>query len=165
MKKIILALLLAVSCLNASAQFTKGTKFANISLSGFDLSYMKDHFNIGLGTKVGYFLEDAWMVYGQLDYGFQNVKGDGNDSNNLAIGLGGRYYIHQNGLYLNFGLKFDHAFRGVANNNIYLTPEVGYCFYLNHYLSIEPALYYDMSLNHFSDGSKVGIRVGFGFYF
>ena len=43
--------------------------------------------------------------------------------------------------------------------------EVGYAFFLNRYLTVEPAIYYKMSLDDFSDKSTVGLRVGFGFYF
>ncbi len=65
--------------------------------------------------------------------------------------------------YLNMGLQFEH--REPKFNYVQLTPEVGYCFYLNHFVSIEPAVYYDLCLNKFSDGSTVGLKVGFGFYF
>ena len=41
----------------------------------------------------------------------------------------------------------------------------GYTFYLNHYLAVEPAVYYKMSTNDFSDGSTVGLKIGLGFYF
>lgn len=130
------------------------------------MSYSKDSkFSFGLDATAGYFLEDAWMVYGRFGYEHQYVKGPSNDVNNVNLGVGGRYYIRQNGLYLGMGLKYEHLYNGEKRNNIDLTPEVGYCFYLNHYLSVEPAVYYDCCLNHFSEGSKVGLRVGFGFYF
>lgn len=183
MKKMILGLLLAITTLSAKAQFEQGTSYLNTSLSGLDLSFQKHQFNFGLDVKGGYFFEDAWMVYGQMEYDFTNIKGRYNDANQVALGAGLRYYIEQNGLFLNLGLKYGHTsswglgtgigetglpyLRGVHNsqNNIFLTPELGYCFYLNHYLSVEPSVYYEMSLNHFSSGSKVGLRVGFGFYF
>lgn len=166
MKKLFLALLMAICATSASAQFMRDTKYLNVSTTGLGLSYQKNHFNFGLEAKGGFFLEDAWMVYGQMGYDLQNVKGVGNDVNSFNIGVGGRYYIHQNGLYLNMGLKFDHAMCGHhATNYVDLTPEVGYCFYLNHYLSVEPAVYYDLCLNKFSEGSKVGLKVGFGYYF
>lgn len=165
MKRIFLALFVALVSVSAFAQFEKGTKYANTSLTGFDLSYMKNNFHFGLDAKAGYFIEDAWMLYGQLGYNLQNIKGNGNDLNSLSIGVGGRYYIEQNGLYLNMGLKLDHQYNRTSFNNLYLTPEVGYCFYLNHYVSLEPALFYDLSINHFSEGSKVGVRLGVGFYF
>lgn len=50
-------------------------------------------------------------------------------------------------------------------NNIRIPIEIGYTFYLNHYLAIEPAIYSKMSLNHFSDGTEFGLKVGLGFYF
>ena len=50
-------------------------------------------------------------------------------------------------------------------NNIRIPIEIGYTFYLNHYLAIEPAIYSKMSLNHFSDGTEFGLKIGLGFYF
>lgn len=50
-------------------------------------------------------------------------------------------------------------------NNIRIPIEIGYTFYLNHYLAIEPAIYSKMSLNHFSDGTEFGLKIGFGFFF
>ena len=60
-------------------------------------------------------------------------------------------------------LKYKHIPSNI--NNVYFTPEVGYCFYLNDHVSIEPAVYVDMCLNHFKDFTKVGLRIGFGYYF
>ena len=98
------------------------------------------------------------MLLGQL--GWDHRK----SFNDFTIGAAGRYYIEQNGIYLNLGLKYQHIGPTVANN-IYLTPEVGYCFYINQHVSVEPALYYDMCLNDYSNFSTVGLKIGFGFYF
>jgi len=163
MKKCLFTLLLAVMSLSASAQFEKYTSYLNTSLTGLNLSYSKDSkVTFGLQATGGYFFEDAWMVYGRFGYDHQFIKG-GKDINNVKIGAGTRYYILQNGLYLNMGLQYEH--RGVNSNYVQLTPEVGYCFYLNQHVSIEPAVYYDLCLNKFSEGSTVGLKVGFGFYF
>ena len=43
--------------------------------------------------------------------------------------------------------------------------EVGYAYYLNQYLSVEPSVYYKMSLHDFSGNSTVGLRVGLSYYF
>ena len=43
--------------------------------------------------------------------------------------------------------------------------EIGYAFYLNHYLTVEPSVYYKMSMHDFSDNSSVGLRIGLGYYF
>ena len=50
-------------------------------------------------------------------------------------------------------------------NNVQICPEVGYTFFLNRFVTLEPSVYYNISLNNFSDGSKVGLRLGFGFFF
>ena len=166
MKKFFLAIMLAVVSLGANAQFAKGTKYISTSLSAFDISYRKNNFQLGLDATAGYFTADAWMVYGRFGFGYENQKGPDNDINKFNLGAGARYYIMQNGLYLGMGLKIDHSkFGSTARNYVDLTPEVGYCFYLNHYVSIEPAVYYDLCLNKYSEGSRVGLRLGFGYYF
>ena len=155
----ILGLLMAITTLSAKAQFEQGTTYLNTSLTGLNMSYGKaTKFSFGLDATGGYFLEDGWMVYGRFGYNHP-----GPDANTAKVGVGGRYYIEQNGLYLNLGLQYERAFGD--QNFFQLTPEIGYCFYLNHYVSVEPAVYYDLCLNKFSEGSKVGLKVGFGFYF
>ena len=174
-----MAILLAVFSVGAFAQFEKGTMYVNTSLSGLNLSYSKEtRFSLGLNATAGYFLEDAWMLLGKAGYEYSYNSGD---NHLLSIGAAGRYYIRQNGLYLGLGAKYEYRISefnyettkedGVVlhtehgRGNVFLTPELGYCFYLNHYLSIEPAVYYDISLNRFSDCSKIGVRLGMGFYF
>ena len=166
MRKYLMAIVMALVCTTASAQFEQGTTYLNTSLTGLNMSYSKDaKFTFGLDATGGYFFEDAWMLYGRIGYDHKYAKGPDNDTNDVNVGVGARYYILQNGLYLNLGLKYEHRSNVEKGNYFDLTPEIGYCFYLNHYVSIEPAIYYDLCMNHFSDGSKVGLRVGFGFYF
>lgn len=163
MKKYLLAFFFAVLATSASAQFEKYTSYLNTSLTGLNLSYSKNSkVTFGLQATGGFFFEDAWMLYGRFGYDHQFVR-NGTDVNDVKLGAGVRYYIRQNGLYLNMGLQYEH--RGVNDNYVQLTPEIGYCFYLNHHLSIEPAVYYDLCLNDFSGGSTVGLKLGFGFYF
>ena len=157
MKKIFIAMLLAAVSLGASAQFEKGTKYVGASVSDFGLSYSKNEdFRLGLNVMGGYFVQDSWMLLGDVNWEHRN----GND---FGIGVAGRYYMQSNGIYYNLGLKFQHV---DANcNNLYLTPEVGYCFYLNRNVSIEPAVYCDMCMNSFSEFTKIGLKIGFGYYF
>jgi hypothetical protein len=51
------------------------------------------------------------------------------------------------------------------NNDLRIPVEVGYAFFVNKNITIEPAVYYKMSLADFSDNSTVGLKIGFGFYF
>ena len=79
------------------------------------------------------------------------------------MGGGARYYFLENGISLGAGLEFSHLSPGI--DNLRLPFEVGYTYYLNHHVAIEPAAYYRLSLNDFSGGSEVGVRLGLGFYF
>lgn len=160
MKKIFIALLLAAVSVGASAQFEKGTKYIGASASDFGLSYSKfEDFRLGVHAMGGYFIADGWMLLGQI--GWEHQVG----VNVFDIGASARYYLKKNGLYFSGGLKYGHVGPDWVRNNIYISPEVGYCFYLNDRVSIEPSVYCDMCLNHFKDFTKVGFKIGFGYYF
>ena len=93
------------------------------------------------------------------DAGYQHTKA----VDDIFVGAGLRYNITQNGLYLGAGAELAHHTKG--STDLYIPAEVGYTFFLNHYLTIEPAVYYKMSLSHFCDNSTAGVRVGLGYYF
>lgn len=165
MKKFLLVALLAVVSVSAKAQFEKGTNYMNASLTGLDLSYANGtKFRFGLESMGGQFVQDEWLVFARFGYEHQYIKGPDNDVNNVNVGAGFRYYMKKNGIFMGAGLQYEHA-NVRKGNYIDITPEVGYCFYLSHYLSIEPSVYYNMCLNRFVDGSKFGVRLGFGYYY
>ena len=190
LRKVLTMLLIAVSSMQASAQFEKYTSYLNTSLTGLGLSYSKDsRFKMGVQATGGYFVEDCWMVYGRFGFEHQGARGVMKNRNDLQIGVGGRYYIEQNGIFLGVGLAYQHATNvtfsqhesiigGTTENGpveirnyygnrnyVHLTPEVGYCFYVNNYLSIEPSVYCNLCLNRFSEGTEIGLKFGMGFYF
>lgn len=173
MKKVILGLLLACCTLSANAQFEAGKKYVNLSTTGLGLSYSKsEKLRFDVGATAGLFVARDVMVYATAQYNhkqlmYKKLQGANGDlhtyQDEVEIGVGGRYYIEQNGIYLGLGLHYAHAEQKI--DNLFLTPEVGYAFFINQYLTIEPAVYYHMSVNDFSDGSKVGLKLGVGFYF
>lgn len=142
------------------AQFEKGKWYVGASVSGLDISYSgSEEFNIGLDAKGGYLLADDWMLLGQV--GWQHSGLDG-VSDNVMLGIGGRYYIIQNGLYLGVNTKLVHANRNY--NDFMPGLEVGYAFFLNKTVTIEPSVYYDQSFKNHSDYSKIGFKIGIGVY-
>jgi hypothetical protein len=160
MKKVILSLLFAVVSMGAFAQFEADTKYVSASLTGFGMSWQDNAgFELGLDATGGYFVADSWMVLGQ--FGWAHRK----HFNEFNLGAGVRYYMQQNGLFFGSLLKYNHVGTQYKNDNFIVAPEVGYCFYLNNHVSIEPAVYIDMCLNHFKDYTKIGLRIGFGYYF
>lgn len=158
MKKWMTTLLLFAAAIGMHAQFTKGTKFAGASLSGLGLSYSSnERFRLGLDADAGYFVADCVMLKANIGYEHTRVTDD------VRVGAGVRYYFIQNGIYLGAGAEYNHFTKN--NNDVMIPVEVGYAFYLNHYLTIEPAIYYKMSLHDFSGNSTVGARIGLGYYF
>lgn len=156
MKKIVSLFLLLFLVTTAKAQFKEGTKYVGTSFTG--LSYnSNEHLRFGVQADAGYFFADSWMLHANV--GFEHTR----KYNALSLGASLRYYILQNGVYLSAGAGFEHTSTG--NNDIVVPLEVGYTFYLNHYIAIEPALYYKISLNDFSRGSTIGLRIGLGYYF
>lgn len=158
--KMKLTLLLAglMMAVAANAQFEKGKKYIGASLSGLNMSYNgseKSHF--GLDAKAGYFFTEDWMVTGQVGY---DKKTDIPAA--LSIGVGARYYIVQNGLYLGASASFLH--QGSNYDDLMPSVQIGYAFFLSHTVTIEPEIYYNHSFKSHSDYSTIGLRVGFGIY-
>ncbi len=158
MKKLLTIALLFLVTMGAQAQFEKGTKFVGASLSGLELSYNSvSEFKFGLQAEAGYFFADNWMVKGNVGYGYQYRN------HSFDVGALARYYIKNVGLFLGAGAEYSYLGHDVSDFAIPV--QVGYCFYLNDHVSIEPAAYYKMSLIDFSNNSEVGLRIGFSYYF
>lgn len=148
-----------VASLSAQAQFEKGKKYVNASLASAGLSYSDyTKFALGFSAEAGYFLKDDWMALAEVGFDYRN-----SNVQQVYVGAKGRYYIEQNGLFLGAGVRLLHEYKG--HNDFQLTPEVGYCFFVNKHLTIEPVAYFDMSLSDFSHNSKVGLKIGLGYYF
>lgn len=148
-----------VVSLCASAQFQEGKGYLGASLTGLDLHYNgQDGFNVGIEGKAGYFPWDNIMALASFDAVHDGSK---TVADHITVGVGGRYYITQNGLYLGAGVKLLHA--NHSYNDLMPGAEVGYAFFINRSVTIEPALYYDQSFKK-SDYSTVGLKVGLGIY-
>lgn len=140
------------------AQFEKGKVYVNTSLTGLNLSYNgSEDTKFGIEGQVGYLFYDNLMALGEVSYEHRS-----NMSDIVSFGLRGRYYIVQNGLYLGAGAKYIHQ---GSYNDVLPGVEIGYAFFLNRNLTVEPAIYYDQSIKKHSDYSTVGLKIGFGFYF
>ena len=161
MKKMILGLMMVLSTLAAHAQFEAGKMFVGASVSELGASYSKQQkFKFDLMATAGCFVANDMLVLANV--GYNHLE----DFDDFEVGLGGRFYIEQNGLYLGLNGAYAHGDHyGDKTDNFFISPELGYAFFVNHYLTIEPAVYYNMSFNDFSDSSKVGLRIGFGLYF
>jgi hypothetical protein len=159
MKKLTTLLLLLVMAVGtASAQFEQGKSYVGASVSGLGLSYSaKDHFSFGLQATAGHFVADCLLLHANIGYDHKRHIDD------LQIGAGVRYYLDECGIFLGAGAEFDHYTK--SSNDVMIPLTVGYAFFLNRYLTLEPSVYYKMSMHDFSDNSTLGVNIGLGFYF
>jgi hypothetical protein len=147
---------------DATTPFLKDKVYVGASLTGLNLAYNgTSDLNLGLNAQGGYFIMDNIMVLGNI--GYSHVGGDDPTPDVFSLGVGGRYYIEQNGIFLGLGAKYKHANHNY--NDVMPAVEVGYSFFLNRTVTIEPAIYYEQSFTNHSKYSNVGLRVGFGIYF
>ena len=158
-KKIILLVTALLMTITASAQFEEGKLYSGASLTGLNLSYNgADELNLGVQAKLGYMIEDDLMLLGNASFQTSSSKGT---PNSMSLGVGGRYYIEQNGIYLGVNAKFVHT---KSYNDFMPGVEVGYAFFISRTVTIEPAIYYDQGFKDHSKYSTGGLKVGFGIY-
>jgi hypothetical protein len=155
MKKLGFLLVALVVSMTASAQFEKGKAYLGASLSGIDISSQAKKFHFGLNVKAGYLFMDNLMATAQV--GYEHLE---DTPDVFTLGVGGRYYIIQNGLYLGASLKYKHA---DEYNDFLPGVQVGYAFFLSRTVTIEPELYIDFSTKKF-ENSCFGLGIGVGVY-
>lgn len=158
-KKLVLLVMSMMMAIGVQAQFQQGKGYVGASLTGLDLHYNgKDGLNIGIEGKAGYLAWDNIMLLAQVS---AVHNGSETVADHISVGASGRYYITQNGLYLGAGCKFIHA--NHSYNDLMPGIEVGYAFFINRSVTIEPAIYYDQSFKS-ADYSTIGLKVGVGVY-
>lgn len=161
MRKKVIAMIAALfMAVTANAQFEQGKVYLGGSLTGLNLKYSGiDNLSLGLQAQAGYMFDDNLMLLGQVAYDHNGGKGS---KNNVSFGVGGRYYIEQNGIYLGVNCKYIHGSHGY--NDVMPGVEVGYAFFLSRTVTVEPAIYYDQSFKNPSDFSTIGLKIGLGVY-
>ena len=169
MKKVFMSMVALMLAMSVNAQkflnepttpFSQGKVYVGASFSGTSLSYNgSSEGTLGIGGKVGYFFLDNLMGTAELTYLDSFKKGN---YHTMILGAGGRYYIQQNGLYLGASVNYKHWDK---NNDDFLPSiQVGYSFFINRTVTIEPELYYEQSFKNHKDYSTIGLRVGIGIY-
>ena len=87
MKKLAIAALALVVSTAAHAQFESGKQYIGASMTGLNLSYNgSQDLNLGIQAKAGYFVEDDWMLLGQVEYNHSGLEGV-KDYNDFMPGL------------------------------------------------------------------------------
>lgn len=159
MKKFLTLLFCLAVSIVANAQFEQGKYYVGASASGFDLSFNdQQKFRLDLQANGGYLFKQDWMVVGQV--GLETRK---HENDRFGVGVGLRYYLEQNGLFFTLGAKY---VRESKNYNDFMpTIDMGYAFFLNRTVTLEPQVYYNISTKDLGDYSRFGVRIGLSVYF
>ena len=157
-KKLYLVVMAMMLAMAAHAQFEKDKIYVGASMSGLGISYNgSEKTNFGLDAKGGYMIMDNVMLTGSLGYHkMEDVPSV------VSLGVGGRYYIEQNGIYLGAYLNYSHMYESC--DDFQPSVQIGYAFFLSRTVTIEPEIYYNQSFKSHKDYSKVGLRIGVGVY-
>lgn len=160
MKKVMFTLLLALmGVTSAFAQFEAGKFYLGADLQGVGISYSEyNKFHLGIDAHAGYMIDDDFLLIGDVGFNYEKK-----DAQQVTLGAAGRYFIQQNGIFIQLGAHYLHEAKSF--NDFILTPEVGYCYFVNGHLTLEPSVYYDMSITNFTSKSKFGLKIGLGWYF
>lgn len=157
-KRLSMMLVALVVSLTSFAQFEKDKVYVGASLSGLNLNYNgSEKGSFGLDAKGGLFFADNLLLTSQLSYSKKNDVPAA-----FSAGLGMRYYIVQNGLYLGASVNYLHAHKNF--DDFLPGVQVGYAFFLSRTVTVEPEIYYNQSFKSHSDYSTIGFRVGVGVY-
>lgn len=158
MKKILLTLFASVIVFAASAQISKGTVILGGSSNLNFTSYNEDagdYSQFDVDIHGGYFLMDNLAAGLNLFYS----KDSEADDATTAFGVFARYYF--NGKIF-AGAAFNSAKQGDFSGT-QIPIEVGYAWFLNNAVAIEPALNYSIYGGDL-DGASFGLNVGISVY-
>lgn len=159
MKKLALFVCLLVVTVAARAQFEKGKWIVNPSLTGLNFTHDSElsKTSFSIEAKGGAFLIDnlALLIHAGASW-------NQGETDVYTLGVGGRYYFQQNGIYLGVNVNANRRDLGKWDSTrLSLGLEAGYAFFLSRTVTLEPAAFWNMD----GEGSRFGLKVGFGFYF
>lgn len=158
-KKMMMMLIGLMTAVSMNAQFEKDKFYVGASASGFDLSFNDmEKLTLGLQTYAGYLFEQDWMVVGQVGLVTSKYQPD-----MFTAGLGLRYYLERNGLFFTLGANYVR--QSEDYHDFMPSVNVGYAFFLNRTVTLEPQVYYNISTKNFGDYSRFGVRIGLSVYF
>src|SRR5690606_19806725 len=145
--------------IEANTGFGGGSNmFAHSANTGFGLMSLDGTTIWSVGAEGGYFVMDNLAVKAGL--GFTDNDG----STIFSYKVGAKYYIIGS---IPVQLDFTGAsIKDFNENPLWLGIQGGYAIFLNDFVSVEPGLRYNLSLNEdFTDEGMFEFRIGFALHF
>lgn len=131
-----------------------GLSFTGVQIDGVDDTY----FNFSLNTSGGYFIMDNLALNLQLDY--QYTKFGDESSSSVTTGLSARYYFPP---MIFIGTGYITSIPDEGESSGYIPAEVGYAYFLNRNIALEPAIVLLMG-GHNNATFAYSLNLGVGIY-
>lgn len=132
--------------------------FGHTANTGFGLASTDGTTIWSIGAEGGYFVMDDLAVKFGLGYA------DMNGGTSFSYKLGGKYYIIGT-----VPVQVDitgASIKGIDENPLWVGIQGGYAIFLNSFVSVEPGIRYNISLNEdFTDQGVFEFRIGFALHF
>ena len=114
---------------------------------------------LGISPQLGYYIMDNFALGLAVD--FTSISFDGDSESSTALAPMARYYV-VNPVFL----QLQYAFGLDEGSGSAFTPSVGYSWFLNNAVAIEPQLYYRIynADGDFGDTNTFGLSIGIQAY-
>lgn len=135
-----------------------GTGFAHTANTGFGLTSFSGTTIWSIGAEGGYFLADDLAL--KVGLGYSDYDG----TTIFSYKLGAKYYAIST-----VPIQVDvtgASYKDISENPLWLGIQGGYAIFVSDFVSIEPGLRYNLSLNQdFTDEGIFEFRIGFALHF
>lgn len=159
MKRLLLIIALTFSSLSF-AQIEGGTMIAGGSAS-FNTHLPENgesSSTIAITPQFGLAFADNFMIGAW--FSFQSAK----NFNGMSVAPFLRYYMKNFFVQGGYGYSYNKSGDLKTEGSI-LDLELGYAAFLNDYVALEPAFYYNANFRNGYTGSDLGLKIGFQIYF
>lgn len=171
MKKVILSGVLALLGITANAQLQEGNWMVGAQVANIKFT---NGFNMNLTPKLGYFIQDRWVVGALVDLDVSSPEGTSKTQTDWSIAPFTRYYFSSNEVnnLLNNGAFFAEGSAGFGGNNsnagdstngVDLGIGAGYSYFITPTVGLEGLLKYQALVGGGNTNSQGNLYLGVGF--
>lgn len=171
MKKLFIAAAAALFSINATAQLQQGNWMVGAEVANVKFT---NGFSMSLTPKLGYFVQDRWVVGAQVGLDVQSPEGTSDTQTDWSIAPFTRYYFASNEVdnLLNNGAFFAEGSAGFGGNNssagnstngVELGIGAGYSYFITPTVGLEGLLKYKGLVGGGNTNAQGNLYLGVGF--
>lgn len=171
MKKLLIAAAVAMFSVEATAQLQQGNWMVGAQVANLRFT---NGFSMSLTPKLGYFIQNRWVVGAQVGLDIESPQGSSSTQTNWSIAPFTRYYFGDNQVdnLLNNGVFFAEGSAGFGGNNssagnstngVDLGIGAGYAYFITPTVGLEGLLKYQALVGGGNTSGQGNLYLGVGF--